>query len=171
MANSDFTQNQLKKLLHYDPDTGIFTWRKRHTKASWNGRYAGTQAGTRTRVKGYVQIKINHRQYSASRLAWLYMTGEWPEVFIDHIDRNPKNNCFSNLRPANRAQNMMNSKPRCDSPFPKGVTKDGNGFRARITVNKVRIYLGYFKTVEEATNAYQKSAKYFFGSYAHLSGL
>ena len=75
---------RLRKLMHYEPDTGDFLWRERSA-----GRPVGRPAGSNK--QRYRQIHIDYCHYQAHRLAWLYMTGEWPQE-IDHIDRNGFNN-------------------------------------------------------------------------------
>ena len=79
------TQDRLKELLHYDPDTGVFTWIQ---KPAPRGRaIIGSVAGG-LKQHGYITIGINQREYYAHRLAWLYVYGEWPEDQIDHINHN-----------------------------------------------------------------------------------
>lgn len=130
------TQDELKKVLSYDPCTGIFTRKGRPT-----GRVN----------KGYVQISIKSRLYSAHRLAWLYMTGEWPALEIDHRDGNALNNSWSNLRLATRGQNCQNCKVRKDnSTGAKGVYPAGGGrFMAQVRANGAR-YSRAFAGLEEA---------------------
>ena len=88
------TQESLKELLIYDTSTGEFVWTKQIPGR--RKRKVGT-----IRPDGYVMIHIVGKFYLAHRLAWLYINGEWPEGEIDHIDRNPSNNAFANLRGAN----------------------------------------------------------------------
>lgn len=82
------TLDRLKELLHYDPETGVFTWLSNRGSAK-----VGETAGRKTDY--YVQIKINRRSYMAHRLAWFYMQGTWPKDQIDHKDLNKANNVFS----------------------------------------------------------------------------
>jgi|688.fasta_scaffold108618_2 hypothetical protein len=148
MASPILTQEQLKMLLNYDPETGVFTWRK-------TGRNATT-----VRPDGYVKITVNGRQCYAHRLAWLYMTDTLPAI-IDHIDRNPSNNKFNNLRAVTRSQNQHNRiKQRNNTSGYKGVVffKRAKRWRAAIFVNSKPIYLGYYDTPEQASAAYQEAA-------------
>lgn len=94
---------QLKELLHYNPETGVFTWARSVGQRARIGRVAGSKVPS-----GYIKISVSKRVYSAHRLAWLYMTGSWPENEIDHVDNNPSNNAFSNLRAATKSQNAQN---------------------------------------------------------------
>jgi len=101
------TQDELKSRLHYDPETGIFTWLDRPDKpAHWRSRYPGTEAGTLHKF-GYRGISISKKRYYAHRLAWLYVYGYTPKE-IDHIDGDPSNNKLCNLRSADRNINMKN---------------------------------------------------------------
>ena len=82
MANSLLTQERLKELLSYDPATGIFAWKTRRNQLSDIGQRAGT-----IHVCGYRVIRIDESGYQAGRLAWFYMTGQWPKSEIDHKNR------------------------------------------------------------------------------------
>lgn len=84
------TQSRLKELLEYDPETGDFHWRVRPVRckqnATWNSAWAGKIAGTIS-TYGYVMINVQHYQpMRAHRLAFLYMTGKFPQVDVDHIN-------------------------------------------------------------------------------------
>lgn len=102
----------LSKYLNYNRRTGIFTWKKRGDKR-FDSRYAGTPAGTihvSTTGRKSVKIKIEGKSYYAHRLAWIMVTGAHPEGVIDHIDHNPLNNKWKNLRDVSQADNMKNRK-------------------------------------------------------------
>lgn len=111
------TQDRLRELLHYDPDTGVFTNIKPRHRVKV-GDIAGSNSG-----KGYLQIQIDQKRYSAHRLAWLYTYGRFPEEFIDHINGNPSDNRIVNLREVTQRENLQNRKKqvRQDISIPTGV--------------------------------------------------
>lgn len=143
------TQARLKELLHYDPVTGLFT--RRVTVSS---SLAGTVVGN-VSVRGYVRIMIDYESYFAHRLAWLYMTGEWPAEDLDHADRVRSNNRWLNLREATRQHNLQNSSVRTDNTSGlKGVGRHKNRWRAQIQHDGKNHYLGLYATKEAAHGAY-----------------
>ena len=167
----------LRSLITYDPDTGVFIWKRRiFTSARaecWNTTFAGTVAG-REATNGYWDISVDYTRYRAHRLAWLYVTGEWPSDKIDHINGNKKDNRFINLRPATSYQNSCNSKGRSHNLTGlKGVGvwhyRGIKYFRARITVNKKVFNLGYFKTPEEAYAAYCAASEKYHKDFGNIS--
>jgi hypothetical protein len=144
------TQAELKELLHYDPETGIFRWR--HARKNNQIKPWGV-AGSITDW-GYMQIEINNKGYKSHRLAWLYITGEWPEHEIDHHDGVPSNNAWKNLRLATRKQNQENlGLFRNNTSGYRGVSKKNKKWQAYVSNNRKKIYLGYFDTAEEAAQA------------------
>lgn len=91
---------------------------------------------------------------------------------IDHIDRNPLNNIFSNIRTATRSQNIMNQGKRKDNISGyKGVTwhKPNQKWMAQIGKDGKRYNLGYFYNPVEAAKAYDRAAKLLFGEFACLN--
>jgi HNH endonuclease/AP2 domain len=102
------SQQRLKELLHYDPESGEFT---RITQVSSNA-FVGSQAGWRE-LSGYFRIMIDRKKYMSHRLAWLYVYGSFPKRLIDHIDGNPSNNKISNLRECTASENGRNQKMSC----------------------------------------------------------
>jgi hypothetical protein len=109
---------------------------------------------------------IDGVNYLASRLAWLYMTGVWPNGFVDHRDRNVGNNTWDNLRDATRQQNNANSAPR-SALGVKGVYRSRGKYRAQITINGRYLHLGVFRSVVEAAEVYQAAAKKHHGEFAY----
>jgi HNH endonuclease/AP2 domain len=146
------TQKSLKGIINYNPDTGIFT----RIKTTRNVK-SGDVAGHLT-IHGYIAICVGGRKYSAHRLAWLYMTGEWPKDQIDHINCVRNDNRFVNLREATNSANQQNIKnPRSDNKSGLlGAFFDpkSNKYTSRIKINKKRFYIGTFNTANEAHQAY-----------------
>jgi hypothetical protein len=161
MKNDKYmTQERLKEILTYNPETGDFYWKKFGGRRK-RGKPAGSPRKL-NRVVGVSGIK-----YCCHRLAWLYMTGKFPENTIDHIDRNCLNNKFSNLREATVSQNLANkSRYKKKKIGPKGVYPQANKWRARITFNNKYMHLGYYKTQEAAKAAYDEAARKFYGEFA-----
>lgn len=148
------TQQKLKEYVRYDPETGIFTW-----VFSKNAHYPivlGNRADTIS--KGYCRVGIKRVRYAAHRLAWLYMTGEWPKNMVDHINGNPLDNRFCNLRDVTASVNLQNQRkasPRNKLGF-LGVSfnKKSRKYDAFICTNYQKKWLGNYLTPEEAHRAY-----------------
>lgn len=135
---------ELRERLQYDPNTGHWIWLKT-PRSGWVGRPAGT-----IDAKGYWVIKIDGKSYKASRLAYLYMTGEWPPEEMDHIDRKPWNDAWHNLRPATRAENNLN-RVKIGESGRQGVYRHNQN--NRWVAQHENIYIGSFETIEEAVAA------------------
>lgn len=147
------TQDYLKEYLNYDPETGIFKWIKVKFKSQIN---LGQVAGFIT-SQGYRIIRMKSRNYLAHRLAWLYMTGEWPENYIDHINHIKDDNRFINLRKATNQENQFNAKLSIKNKSGyKGVCfhKRHNVFIAQAAYNKKTHFLGYYNSADMAYQAY-----------------
>ncbi|MEZ9229994.1 hypothetical protein AB4259_02780 [Vibrio amylolyticus] len=141
------TQEQLKQRLHYNPDTGVFTWID--TKRG--------QAGT-VNTSGYLVIEINYKKYKASQLAHLYMTDylpQYPKDIMDHISGDNTDNRWSNLRMVDSTANNQNVAKRKDaSTHGTGIRLLPSGkFSYSFSSNKVRYTQGSFNTAEEAMTA------------------
>lgn len=160
MSDSDLTQKRLKELLHYDLRSGVFYWRKQTSN-----RRASTIAGS-VRSRKYRQIGVDGRLYYAHRLAFFYVLGRWPTLFVDHADRDRENNAWANLREANGTQNSGNAKLSAHnvSGF-KGVSwcNTNRKWRASIAINRKATHIGLFHTTEAAALAYDKAARDHFG--------
>lgn len=154
------TQENLKEIINYNPDTGVFTWSKNRGGLIKIGAIAGTNKTDR-RGKAYQHIQINKKIYRAHRLAWLYMNGEWPNQ-IDHADGNGLNNIFKNLSNVTHRVNHRNTRLRstnksgfCGVIFQK---RDKN-WRAQIKIDGIMIHLGCFKEIDDAIDARKKANK------------
>lgn len=148
----DISINKLKEYLNYNSETGIFTWVKNSRKIK-----AGTTAGNSYKRKngttGYIRIGLLGKSYSAHRLAWFYVYGEWPKETIDHINGDGFNNKISNLRSVSIKENLRNRRiPKTNSSGVVGVTwhKPNKKWQARIEVNGKKLHLGMFDDLEDA---------------------
>lgn len=157
------TYDAVHAMLHYNADTGVFT-----NKIDRNPRArAGSLAGY-TNTIGYTVIQIGGRKIHAHRLAWFYMTGEWPTCEIDHINRIRSDNRFDNLRQATSTQNKHNTDDRItNTSGHRGVTwnKRSEKWQAQIAVAGKHYYLGMFDKIEDAVES-RKTAVALFHSYA-----
>lgn len=156
MAKADLTAARLREILDYCPSTGVFSWRV--PSGRWGRIKAGSAAGSPNHY-GHLRISINGTSYYAHRLAWLYVTGEWPVNDIDHINSNRADNKFVNLRDVahrTNAENRSRAHRNKASGLPLGVSLDrrDGAFRADITVDGKAISLGRFCDPVEAHNAY-----------------
>jgi len=175
----------VRALLYYSPKTGELKWKERtedwfpgtvgrtpsHACRQWNATHAGKKPGA-VDSWGHTQIRLFGRLYGAHRLIWLLMTGKWPKNQIDHIDCDPSNNRWNNLRPATNTENVRNQRaPRSNSSGVKGVSwsKEKRKWVAYITANRRRIHLGQFENIEDAEAAYAKASKKHHGEYGRTS--
>ena len=161
MATDLITQDRLKSLLTYDPDTGEFRWRVNRPRCQKDA-VAGTPS-----YHGYVVIKLNGTSYKAHRLAWLYENGCWPTGEIDHVNRIRDDNRIANLRLSTRFLNCQNrSKPKNAHSKHIGVSRSFNGarWRAYIDFNGKRRALGVYDTEAQALAARKDAEKQLYAN-------
>lgn len=157
------TAERVRELLDYDPNTGIFKWRRLtryHTR--------GDKTGTRDK-DGRLRINVDRHRCISNRLAWLYMTGEWPTGFVDHRDNDPTNDRWDNLRLASAIENGRNrGKTKRNKTGFKGVSihRRTGKFVAHINLGRRDKNLGYFDSAEEAHAAYCRAAAEIHGEFA-----
>lgn len=149
---SGFTQDALKKTVHYDPETGLFT--------RVRGIRKGAIFGTKT-YDGYLCGKVLGKQYRLHRLAWLYVHGEWPKNQIDHINGIRTDNRLCNLRDVTPSINKQNTRKadRDNKTGFLGVQFSQGKYQAQIRVNKKPLFLGTYDSPEEAHAAYLKAKR------------
>lgn len=137
----NLTSFRLKELLEYNPETGIFIWKQKVNRRIRVGSLAGTLS------QGYWRISVDGHIYKSSKLAWLYMYGQWPIRCIDHKNGVPADDRIENLRDVSMSQNSQNR-------IAKGWYFSDNRYVSEIITPEHKIRLGRFKTQEEAHAAY-----------------
>jgi len=165
-SNKMITQEELKKLLHYNPKTGIFTRVVSVGRKVKSGQVAGGLDN------GYIKIGINGKRYFAHRLAWLYVYGEFsnlPQMVIDHIDGNTINNKIENLRKVTHQQNILNQKLRTTNTSGiKNICwhkREGKWY-VRVMNKGVMKNIGYFEDLELAELAAIEVRRKYHGQFA-----
>ena len=148
------TQERLKELLDYSPETGEFVW-----KVNRGSVQAGRRAGGVCKTWGYVFIRVNKKLWRAHHLALLYVYGTLPppDKDVDHINRDRTDNRIANLRVVSRSANNFNTDKHKGCYFCKTTGK----WKASVVSNYKSYHVGYFKTEKEATDAYRRAKEKF----------
>jgi len=147
------TQEMVRKAFRYDRDTGVLFWAESRGPVK-----AGCVAGNRM-PEGHLQVGFNGASYLVHRIIWLYVYGEWPRHFIDHVDGNPQNNRIGNLRDVVRSINQQNQRKARRDNNSTGLLgayylKRTGRYFSSIGLAGKHIHLGYFATADEAHAAY-----------------
>jgi len=149
-------QKELKEILDYDPETGLFTWKIARGRRT---DLVGAVAGTRHK-DGYIRIWIGYGYVAAHRLAFLWMEGQLPQHHVDHINRIRDDNSWRNLRACTRQENMQNMKKySTNASGYVGVhfDKSHNKYRAQLRAYGKYVNIGRFSTAEQAAEARAKA--------------
>lgn len=180
----EITPQVIRELLHYEPDTGIFTWRARdqdwfatyRSFRTWNSRYANKRAGRETVTgNGYRRrvISIFKTRIMEHRLAWMHMTDDPLPDTIDHINRDATDNRWCNIRASSSSDNQHNkSMHRSNTSGVNGVSwdKKSKKWRAYGTLDSRRYYLGLFDDINEAAcaaNSFREASGFDFRHGKH----
>lgn len=162
------THERLCSVLSYNAKTGLFTWKE----VTSNRVKVGDVAG-QIDPHGHRIISVCGIRYSAHRLAWFYVHGEWPKDEIDHINLIKDDNRIANLREATHSENVRNVKMRRRNKTGfKGVIRhhqSPNKFVAQITVDRKVMYLGIFDDPKTAYAAYVEASLKHHGNFGRFS--
>lgn len=158
------TQQRLKELLYYHPESGDFVWISKTGRSTPVGKQAGTLS-----QKGYVGIRIEGHYYLAHRLAVFYVTGAWPSDEVDHKDTVKHHNWWANLRDATRRQNACNTKLNSTNTSGfKNISWDKRRqmWQVRMRVNKTMRNFGNYTNITDACEACTQARERFHGEFA-----
>lgn len=162
MKISEEMKNEIFSLLEYNPDSGKFYWL--HDGPVPSDIKAGDLAG-RNLIRGYPAVKILRQTCYMHRLAFVFMTGDWPRNTVDHINRIPTDNRWCNLRDTDQTQNQYNTKRKSSNASGRnGVSlyKVTGEWEAYIYYKYKKVRLGFFNTFGEAVAAREKAERYYF---------
>lgn len=157
------TQSRLHELFSYEPETGSLV---RRTKV--RGPVPSRRAAGWRHSSGYLKVSIDGKSYQIHRLVWLYHHGVLPDL-VDHINGDKADNRIENVRPATTSQNSRNRGATKSNPTGlKGVSfyRRTNTWRAQITANGKKYWLGVYETPQEAHEAYRRAAVKLHGDFA-----
>ena len=137
---------KLQAVFKYNPETGILTRNDKPVGCRGNGC-------------GYT-VKLDYVLYRVARIIWKLQTGNDPgEMYVDHINRNPYDNRWENLRLVTQAENQMNRSGGNIRTTPSGA------YRVEIHSKGKRISRN-FDTLEKAEEFRDISKAELFGSFA-----
>ena len=166
-SRTTLTIERLRRVVSYDPETGVFRWKVRRGGSAKEGTIAGALIAA-----GYRKIVIDDRQYRANRLAWLYVYGRWPDGEVDHKNNIRHDDRLINLREATDEGTSQNAKlGKNNTSGFKGVTwhSQRGKWKAQISVDHRCVHLGLYNNVEDAHAAYCAAATRYFGEFARFA--
>lgn len=146
------THERVREMLHYDPETGVLTWRKnRRMGPKLIGKVAGYVDGNGRRL-----IEIDREIFHVGPLIWFWMTGKGPVGKVDHKDRDPLNNRWANLRDVTKGVDAQNRSLNSNNKSGvRGVywNKQAGKWHAQIAKDRKKIHLGHFAEFTAAVAA------------------
>lgn len=149
MARLDLSADRARELFRYDPDTGILY--RRHATREKVGK---------AKTNGYLVVGVNGVQYQVHRIAWLVMTGAWPQGSIDHINRVRTDNRWCNLRDVPQSVNARNHHLVVKRAQMIGPVRDGDAWVVVLPHYRTTRTIGPFATSAEANAAFAEQGKW-----------
>jgi len=151
--------------MKYDPETGILSWIVNKGSAS-KGKVSRTKSC-------YITHMVDHKDYKATHIIWLYVYGHLPSNIIDHINGDIKDNRISNLREVTLVENNRNCKNKSNSHSRfKGAAKSKNGYyQVQIRHDNKQTYIGRYKSEIEAAYWYDMASIQYHGEFGRRNFL
>ena len=159
MAAADLTVSRLREVISYDPETGVFRWKVRLMMKAPAGSVAGANNG-----RGYLATRIDGHSIKLHRLAFVFMTGEWPKNEVDHINGVKDDNRWFNLRDVDRTTNTQNLRRARKDNLSSGLMgaywdPKCQAWRSSIQTDGKIIGLGRFNSAADANAAYLEAKR------------
>jgi hypothetical protein len=157
-----------RSLFLYEPETGLV---RRRVNVIGGGP-AGSVAGGVFDGQGHLGCTVDRERIYLHCLIWFLVTGEWPTADIDHVNDDPADNRWANLREASRSQNLMNKRrDGRNTSGVKGVYFDKSRLKwcAEIKAGAIRERLGRFDRIEDAAAAVLRARQRLHGEFARVS--
>ena len=151
-VSNQLTLSNLKERLSYDPLTGVLS-----RTCHWNPRHKDDMAIGYYDSYGYLKLNVGGVRHGAHQVIWFIMTGKWPDMEIDHINGDPSDNRWENLRHVSHQENLSNraNLPSDNKTGAVGVcwVKGKEKFRAYHTQFGKQTHIGYFGSIKDAKAA------------------
>lgn len=160
ISRTDLTQDRLKQVLDYDPETGFFRRIPKFVKAL-------KKPTGHLHSSGYIKLQVDGWLYQAHQIAWLYVYGAWADSLLDHINMDKSDNRIANLRKCDHSTNKANRDVQTNSKSGiKGIfwSEPHQKYRASLKSK----HLGLFEDIEAAKAAYNAAAIAKYGDFARL---
>ena len=145
------THERVRQLFHYNPQTGVLKWKVSPRANVKVDQHAGSVDGN-----GRLMVQVDYTSYHSGRLIWFWMMGVWPVGMVDHKDRNPLNNRWSNLREVTQRVNAQNRSLNSNNKSGvRGVywNNQMHKWHAQIAKDRKKIHLGLFDSFDDAVLA------------------
>ncbi len=163
ISDNGVTADELRRMLSYDPDTGVFTWK--HTVSSKAPKGSSPSGKDRD---GYLVMTFKGKYLRQHRVAWCYMTGSWPKEKIDHKNGIRDDNRFCNLRECDEQDNNRNrGLSAVNTSGVSGVSFQQGKWAVRLRLNKHdRRFFGYFDDLELAELVANEARNKYHGEFS-----
>ena len=158
-------REEILKRITYDPLTGEFLWLPRtketdpvrRTRDAFNNKFAGKPMGTLDHESKNRVTRMRGTVYYAKTLAFVIMTGKYPEVRTSYLDGDKTNLKWDNLcteKESRAASKEREAAVNSNQVYPGVVYYGCNGaFKAILHIGPATIEVGDYKTAEAATEA------------------
>jgi len=160
----------LREYFWYEPFSGFLLWNKRTVRSH---KKINDFAGLAPDKDGYAYVKFLGKIYQLHRIVWAMQTGKDPGPFIvDHIDRDPTNNSWENLRLASGSQNNFNSVQKSGSSGYRNVQFDSREgllkpWRVRLRHHGLKKCFGRYESPEEADSVARAARESLRGEFVN----